>query len=479
MVAAADAQQYSRSLAQRRAAGPDAPAPFEVWDREALLALLESTPAISLNGWPEEPLAALLGLLADATRGQLTSRGIERETRAWVGGDLHRASLAAAVVGNRLLETDRPDLAVAAGCCLLRAAAVAAHDGDDTAVVAFDAGRRLVEVYASTIVEALATVIEDPEGLLRVGVGLFGAVGYRVRCSVMAESLGLLGLLRVAEDDADGAAGMADLLARFVGAQPGAAQPMSDRWAVSLIPPALLLRRTYSDVLVRWLENVVVWVCDHHVRAPGLASMYANPADEVRYLAGGPFEHRGPAPPARVVPRDGAAGPRCGAGVAGALPGRFQRLCGGGRRHPGARAVGRAGPALVRRTRFGVRGERRLRREPQLRVVVEGGGATSASADVVCASAGGSHLGAPGAVDGAARPALPAGHAAAGRPALVAGVKARSVGGVTAVGGSAGGHNWDRLFEGQTWARRLRAQPVLPADARRPRRWKRSATAHA
>lgn len=289
--AAADAQQYSRSLAQRRVTGPDAPAPFEVWDREALLALMGSTPAISLNGWTEEPLAALLGLLADATRRQLTSRGIERATRSWVGGDLHRASLAAAVVGNRLAETGRPDLAVAAGCCLLRAAAVAAHDGDDAAGVAFDAGRRLVDVYASTVVEASAMVIEDPEGLVRVGVELFGAVGYRVRCSVMAESLGLLGLLRMEEGDADGAGGIVDQLVRFLGAQPGAAQPVSDRWAVSLIPPALLLRRTHPDVLVRWLEDVVVWVCDHHVRTPGLASVYAEPADEVRYLVGGPFEH--------------------------------------------------------------------------------------------------------------------------------------------------------------------------------------------
>lgn len=289
--AAADAQQYGDTLAKRMTSTEGEPA-FEVWDRESLLALMELSPTISLNGWSEAPLLELLGLLADASRRQLTSRTVERSTRAWLGHDLVRATLATALVGNRLLDTARPDLAMTTAAGLLRAAAVQLH-ADDSADVwtALNAGRRLYDLYATSLVEGLASAANDPRELVHVGDEILFGVTYPVRCSLVVQTLGLLGLLRYDEGDDQAAAGCATRLARFVAVQPGAAHPISDAWAASLIPAATLLRRADSDALIPWLESIVAWICDHHFKAPGLANVYAEPADEIRYIVGEAFEH--------------------------------------------------------------------------------------------------------------------------------------------------------------------------------------------
>src|SRR5206468_1205193 len=110
-------------------------------------------------------------------------------------------------------------------------------------------------------------------------------------CQVAAETRGMIGLLELVSGHADAAAAQASALADFVAAQPGAAHPMSDRWAMSLVPPALLLRHFAPAILQDWLEDVVVWVCDRYDDRPGLASCYASPATEVKYLLGEPYEH--------------------------------------------------------------------------------------------------------------------------------------------------------------------------------------------
>lgn len=83
----------------------------------------------------------------------------------------------------------------------------------------------------------------------------------------------------------------ASVLAAFVADQPGAARPISDRWAVSLIPAASLLRANNAETLVSWLERVVVWVCDRDEDHNGLAAPAASPTEEVLHLLGEPYEH--------------------------------------------------------------------------------------------------------------------------------------------------------------------------------------------
>ena len=167
--AAADAQQYGDTLVKRMTP-PDGEPVFEVWDRESLLALMELSPEVSLNGWGEVPLLELLGLLPDASRRQLTSRSVERSTRHWVGENLNRVTLASALVGNRLLDTSRADLAMTTSAGLLRAAAVQLRaDSYESVSTSLDAGRRLYDVYATSLVDGLSSVADDPRDLVHVG----------------------------------------------------------------------------------------------------------------------------------------------------------------------------------------------------------------------------------------------------------------------------------------------------------------------
>lgn len=289
--ASADAQQFRATLAKRMDGGVSS-AQFEVWDRERLISMLELSPEASLNGWGEAALSELLGLLADASRRNLTSRGIERSTRRWISEDLGRVTLATALVGNRLLETRRPDLAMTATAGLLRAAALGLEsEASEAASVALAAGRRLLEVYAGSLLEGLAAVKGDPRQLALAGGEVVAGVTYPVRCSLALQTLGLLGLLRLDEGDDAGAEALTGELEEFIATQPGASHPISDVWAASLIPAAVLLRRLESPALVPWLQRVAVWVCDHYADSPGLASVYGEPLDEVLYLAGGAFEH--------------------------------------------------------------------------------------------------------------------------------------------------------------------------------------------
>jgi hypothetical protein len=289
--AAADAQQYGDTLAKRMRIGGGEPV-FEVLDRESLLALMELSPQVSLNGWGEAPLLELLGMLADASRRQLTARSVERSTRRWLGENLDRVTLASALVGNRLLATARPDLAMTTAAGLLRTAAVHLQSSEyEQASPSLAAGRRLYDVYATSLVDGLAAVADDPRALVHAGDEVLAGVTYPVRCSLAIQSLGLLGLLRYDEGDEQGGDDCVGRLERFIATQPGAAHPISDVWAASLVPAAILLRRARSAALAPWLENIVVWICDHHVESAGLANVYAEPAEEIRYLVGEVFEH--------------------------------------------------------------------------------------------------------------------------------------------------------------------------------------------
>jgi hypothetical protein len=161
----------------------------------------------------------------------------------------------------------------------------------DASAAALDAGRRLVDVYATVVLDDVRPAAIDARLMFDLGEELLGGIAYPVRCLLAVESLGLLGLLRLDEGEEAAAAEVGGILAALVDSQPGAAHPISDRWACSLIPPAVLLRRLRSDSLVPWLERVVVWICDHHERSPGLASVYADPDDEIRHLIGSALEH--------------------------------------------------------------------------------------------------------------------------------------------------------------------------------------------
>jgi hypothetical protein len=78
------------------------------------------------------------------------------------------------------------------------------------------------------------------------------------------EILGLLGLLELEADDPR-SQNLSNFLIKFINTNPGTAHLISDGWAVSLIPPVLVLGREGNAQLARrLLENVIRWVADRY-----------------------------------------------------------------------------------------------------------------------------------------------------------------------------------------------------------------------
>lgn len=290
--AAPDAQQYEESLRKRSARPDSTDRAFEVWDRESLLEDFARTPGMSLQGWSEDPLRELLGMFADIDRRVVTVQTIERSTRRWHEGQAWQATLAASLAANRLSEIDRPDLACAVAYATARTAATLLHaDRADEGAVLADASRSLFAGYARQLLDSSSGAMASPESLFRSGREVLGGVSYRVRCLTIVQTLGALGALHLAEGDEESFEEVSARLAEFVRDQPGAPHPISDRWAISLVPAAITLSRSHPSALQDWLRRVVVWVCDRHDREPGLASVFADPLEEIEQLLGDPYEH--------------------------------------------------------------------------------------------------------------------------------------------------------------------------------------------
>lgn len=116
-------------------------------------------------------------------------------------------------------------------------------------------------------------------------------VTYPVRCLRLAELVALLGL-RVGDREPELTSAIAEWLRSFLDAQPGAAWPLSDRYAVSVVPFALVLRRSDEpNAAGRLLARSTVWLCDRYEQGGlGLASQDATPREEIERVLGAPFE---------------------------------------------------------------------------------------------------------------------------------------------------------------------------------------------
>jgi hypothetical protein len=260
---------------------------FEVWDRDRLVELIVSRPAAALTGRDSGQLLAALGA-ADAN--ELDDRAVERFARRWIpqeGGGVQGADvLEAAVLAARLAGADRLDLACLLALGLLRAGAVGAWR-ESAADLENDVWCQAAIALFVEHAEALWSRCDD--GLLQPVPFVnrhneFGFVAtYAVRCMRTVELLSLLALWQQDRRGSD-AEPLREWLARFVAEQPGAAHPISDRFAVSLLAPAVLLADD-RELVSSWLRATVVWVADRYERPRlGLGSVEADPDAEVGYV---------------------------------------------------------------------------------------------------------------------------------------------------------------------------------------------------
>jgi hypothetical protein len=101
------------------------------------------------------------------------------------------------------------------------------------------------------------------------------------------ELLGLLYLLNALEDRSRRDE-LGKFVVSFIETNPGVAHPISDRWAVSLIPAALTAAQRGEPQSIRdLLQNVTKWVADRYdLNGLGLSAADSAPREEIDCLLG-------------------------------------------------------------------------------------------------------------------------------------------------------------------------------------------------
>ena len=283
--AAVDAQQWAEYLRGR------GEIPVEVWDRERLIEYL--SPEIAIAGTIPASFLAFIGRIgADV----VDDRDLERFSREWLNGPAERLvadGFQAIVIANRFAATDRLDLSCMTALCLLRAVWAKAHGTHSAqALRAANLARNMFAVFCERIWHRCSNETLDARAFTVSHERPTAFVTYPVRCSRLIELLGLFGLLNAAIGREAEAKEIAEFVEQFIVAHPGAAHPISDRWAVSLIPPSLLLiRGGRVDRVVDWLTAVTRWTEDRIEKAAGLAPVDATPKEEIERLVGSALEN--------------------------------------------------------------------------------------------------------------------------------------------------------------------------------------------
>lgn len=286
-----EAQQYANYIEQERET------PFTLWERETLVEMMSVSPESGVAG---DVQGALLKLLGEIEIGEARELNIEQFSRRWLASagqmrHLWRAALEAGIIANLLRRHNRLDLACITALCLMRAAWASTHGtepADGIGGEVAELGRDMFRYYAREVWSDCDDEILLPARVFYPQNPLVAFITYPVKCSKLIEILGLFGLLELTNDGSLVDA-IAAYLVRFFDAQPGAMHPISDRYAVSLAPPLLLLAVTGRGNKASFiLKEITRWVADRYDKEGlGLASPYADPAEEVTRLLGTPMAH--------------------------------------------------------------------------------------------------------------------------------------------------------------------------------------------
>jgi hypothetical protein len=263
---------------------------FAVWDQDDLVSMLTASPDAVLAYRDE---AALLRILGEIGQNEVDEGKLEQFSRRWIAAVEERPDpvvvIEAGLLANRLRRQERLDLACMISLALLRAGCWGVHHREDDDFDISDDARRMFRAYASELFERCTAQHLRPVPFVNFHSEFGFWVTYSVRCARLVEILGLFALSGPVDEEEN--ARVAEYVRQFIASQPGVAHPLSDKWATSLIPAALLLGRGHPRDLARLLREVTRWIANHYDDdEPGLATVTSMPSEEIDYLMS-IFEH--------------------------------------------------------------------------------------------------------------------------------------------------------------------------------------------
>jgi hypothetical protein len=206
---------------------------------------------------------------------------------------LHRALVDNAICGATLAEKGRGIQQLAVALNGVRIAATLAHSD---AAGAKPLLNMALDSYVAQGERCYKTLLAAPgdemHWLKSIPSSTSQVVIYPVHCLKVLEFCGLASLWSAERGNEAEGQRWADVCAQIVDAQRGAFHPVSDRYAASLAPAVLALRRFgKADRAERLLRETAKWMCDRYEGdEPGLAGPYSTPTEETRTLLGGAFE---------------------------------------------------------------------------------------------------------------------------------------------------------------------------------------------
>lgn len=286
--AALEAQEYRRYLEE------EAETSFEIWDRERLIELIVNAPEAALAGTPAE--ARFLAILGGVGKGTADQKGLEEYSRDWISGGCGTAShLRAAfqlnILAERLHRADRRDLAAYLCLTFVRAIWADCHGVDpldEHAVELADAAADLFEYYVEDLIGDWDEGWVDPRKFVDAHVEPLPLVTYPVRCLRFLELVALWTWRQIEKgNECDREV---ELIQRIATDHPGSIRPISDRFAVSLVPVLLTMALGSCEPLNDYIRAITKWVCDQYESGWGIASHDASPLEEIEYLLGSPLE---------------------------------------------------------------------------------------------------------------------------------------------------------------------------------------------
>ncbi|WP_131806098.1 hypothetical protein [Mycobacterium alsense] len=285
--AAVDAQEYKQSCQARGLAQ------FEVWDRQDVLGWLSTDPSLGLTS--DQVQDELIALVSAIRNKDVTEPMLERFSRAWLVGEpanprLARASIEASIVCNALRRTQRLDLAALMSLHLHRAAwQPLGAQQQTTRSSESESAIRLFISYCSEVLDQVEPLLGDPVELLRQLWSPVAIATFPAACLRLIELLGLLAL----EADGDLSARASAAVSRLCADHPGTWRPHADLFAVSLIPPVIVIANDDLASAAKYLKSVCTWLLDRHdsrCSGLGLASLDEDEQVAAERLLGGSLD---------------------------------------------------------------------------------------------------------------------------------------------------------------------------------------------